>query len=226
MPATLSLPCLCLVADCSVVSPDVLPQRVALAVEGGVNLVQLRAKEMPGGQLLALAREVQQAIGGRAALLVNERVDVAAAAHADGVQLGEEALTVAAASSLLPPGSLIGRSVHSEKGASRAADDGADLLVVGTMFATASHPGAEPAGPALLREIASNTDVPLVGIGGITPDNVAEVMDAGASGVAVIRSVLTAGDPCAASRELMAALQDSWASRRPALSQADSGRTS
>ena len=213
MAAELNLPCLCLVADCSVVDPDYLPARVAAAVDGGVTLVQLRAKEMPGGRLLALANELMQAIGGRAVLLVNERVDVAAAARAGGVQLGEEALPVSAATALLAPGSLVGRSVHSVQGAGSAVDDGADFLLVGTMFATASHPGAEPAGPALLREIAGRCELPLIGIGGITPGNVAEVMEAGASGVAVIRSVLAAADPRAAANELAAAMRDAWNSR-------------
>ena len=210
MAAELTLPCLCLVADCSVVSPEAMPERVAAAVAGGVTLVQLRAKEMPGGQLLALARELKQAIDGRAALIVNERVDVAAAARADGVQLGEEALPVSAASALLPPGSLIGRSVHSVTGAERATNDGADFLLVGTMFSTASHPGAEPAGPPLLSGIAAQCLLPLIGIGGITPGNVAEVMAARASGVAVIRSVLTVDDPRAAANGLAAAMQEAW----------------
>ena len=213
MAAELTLPCLCLVADCSVVGPNDLAGRVAAAVDGGVTLVQLRAKEMPGGRLLALADELMQAIGGRAVLLINERVDVAAAARADGVQLGEEALPVSAATAMLAPGSLVGRSVHSVEGAGSAVDNGADFLVVGTMFATASHPGAEPAGPALLRQIAGRCELPLIGIGGITPGNVAEVMEAGASGVAVIRSVLAAADPRAAANELAAAMRDAWNSR-------------
>jgi thiamine-phosphate pyrophosphorylase len=187
--------------------------RVAAAVDGGVNLVQLRAKEMPGGQLLALATELKRTIDGRAALLVNERVDVAAAARVDGVQLGEEALPVSAASGLLPPGSLVGRSIHSVEGAEKAASDGADFLMVGTMFATASHPGARPAGPELMRSIAAQCDLPLIGIGGITADNVAEVVEGGASGVAVIRSVLTADDPRAAASDLMSALRQSRANR-------------
>ena len=220
MAVALQLPCLCLVADCSVVSPGELAPRVAAAVAGGVSLVQLRAKELPGGQLLALSLELKQVIAGRAALIVNERVDVAAAAGAAGVQLGEEALTVAAARNLLPAGSLIGRSVHSADGAAQAAFGGADFLVVGSMFATGSHPGAAPAGPGLLREVASRCNLPLVGIGGITPCNLAEVMRAGASGVAVIRSILSVDDPQAAARELKLALQDAWRERHAA---ADTG---
>ncbi len=210
MTRVLHLPCLCLVADCSVVNPGSLTSKVAQAVDGGVNLVQLRAKELPGGQLLALAMQLKEAIEGRALLLVNERVDVAAAAGADGVQLGEAALPVPAARRLLPPRSLIGRSVHGEAGAEQAASDGADFLIAGTMFATGSHPGEAPAGPGLVRKAAARCNLPIIGIGGITPDNAAEVMDAGASGVAVIRSILTADAPRDAARRLSSAMSESW----------------
>ncbi len=210
MAAVLQLPCLCLVADCSVVGPDDLAPRVARAVDGGVTLVQLRAKELSGGRMLTLATELKRAIEGRATLLVNDRVDVASAAGAAGVQLGEEALPVSAARQMLPAGSLIGRSVHSASGADRAAADGADFLLLGTMFATGSHPGATPAGPGLMRESAGRCDRPLIGIGGITSANVAEVMASGASGVAVIRSILAAVDPRQAALELSSALRISW----------------
>lgn len=220
MPAALELPCLCLVADTSVISPGELVPRVAAAVAGGVGLVQLRAKELPGGQMLSLAEELKRAIEGRAVLLVNERVDIAVAAAADGVQLGEEALPVAAARQLLPGSALIGRSVHSVDGAADAFTAGADFLVVGTMFATGSHPGAVPAGPGLMREVSrllssSKGNAPLFGIGGITPSNLAEVVAAGGSGVAVIRSILSAPDPQSAAAELRLALQEAWQSRPP-----------
>jgi thiamine-phosphate pyrophosphorylase len=217
MVAGLKLPCLCLVADCSVVSVDEIPDRVRSAVDGGVSMVQLRAKEMPGGLMLSLAREMEDVIGGRAALLINERVDVAAVAHAGGVQLGEAALSASSARQLLPAGSLIGRSVHSVEGAVQATSDGADFLVVGTMFATRSHPGEEPAGPGLLRQVAGRCDLPLIGIGGITPENVDSVIEAGASGVAVIRSILAADDPGHAAAEMLSVLEASWQRHGPLL---------
>ncbi len=213
MPVVLELPCLCLVTDSSVVGPDELVACVAAAVAGGVGLVQLRAKDLPGGRLLSLAAELKRAIDGRAVLLVNERVDVAVAVGADGVQLGEEALPVAAARRLLPQGALIGRSVHSAAGAADAALAGADFLLAGSMFATGSHPDAAPAGPGLMREAAARCDAPLVGIGGITPGNLGEVVAAGAAGVAVIRSILGASDPQAAAEELKLALLSAWRSR-------------
>ena len=214
MVAELKLPCLCLVADCSVVGPDELPERVAAAVDGGVSLVQLRAKEMPGGLMLSLTLGLARTIAGRATLLVNERVDVAATAKVPGVQLGERALPARHARQLLAPGSLVGRSVHSVEGALQAVADGADFLVVGTMFQTSSHPGEEPAGPQLMRNVAARVgsvgDMPLIGIGGITPGNVDAVIGAGASGVAVIRSILSADDPRSAAEKMRSALETSW----------------
>ena len=210
----MKLPCLCLVADCSVVIPDELSDRVAAAVEGGVSLVQLRAKEMPGGLMLSLTLELARAIDGRATLLVNERVDVAATAKAHGVQLGEQALSARDARQLLTPESQVGRSVHSVEGALQALADGADFLVVGTMFQTSSHPGEEPAGPQLMRNVADSVGgvggLPLIGIGGITPGNVDAVIGAGASGVAVIRSILSADDPRSAAEKMRSALETSW----------------
>jgi thiamine-phosphate pyrophosphorylase len=203
-------PCLCLVTDRKVGDEATLVDRVAEAVAGGVDMVQLREKDLHGGRLLELAACLKRRIGGRALLIVNERADVAAAAGADGVQLGEQALPVAAIRRLVGPEPLIGRSVHSEDGAEQAAADGADFLVVGTMYATRSHPGIVPAGPALLRRIARRCPLPLIGIGGISPDNVGEVLRAGALGAAVITSVLGAPHPGEEARRLKQAMSDAW----------------
>ena len=210
MSSPLDLPCLCLVADISVVNPNELAPRISAAVAGGVGLVQLRAKELPGGKLLSLTADLKAAIGEKAVLIVNERVDVAAAAGADGVQLGEDALPVHEARKLLQESALIGRSVHSASSAAVATVSKADFLVVGTMYATDSHPGAVPAGPRLMRQISLSSNLPLIGIGGITPKNAVEVVKAGASGVAVIRSILGAMDPQAAAEELKEALNAAY----------------
>jgi thiamine-phosphate diphosphorylase len=183
------------VTDRRLTGEDQLVNRVARAVAGGVNLVQLREKDLPGGRLLALAESLKSAIGDSALLVINERVDVAACVSADGVQLGEEALSVSEARAILGPGLLVGRSVHSLEGAVQAVGQGADFLVVGTMFVSPSHPGEEPAGPDLIGRIAIECSVPLIGIGGINLFNLGQVMDAGASGVAVISSILAAADP-------------------------------
>ena len=203
----LPYPCLALVTDRRLVNGDTLPERVAAAVAGGVDLVQLREKDLPGGPLLELACKVQERIGNRALLLVNERLDVAAALPAAGVQLGEAGLPVAAARRLLGADALIGRSVHSPAGAQAAAAAGADFLVAGTMYASRSHPGEPPAGPALIRQIAAVTTAPVIGIGGITAANVGAVMQAGAAGVAVITGILAAPDPERAAAQLKAAMR-------------------
>ena len=180
--------------------------KVAQAVAGGVNLVQLREKDLPGRSLLKLASELRAVIGPSTLLLINERVDVAAAARADGVQLGEEALPTKEARQMLGPEALIGRSVHSEQGARMAEAEGADFLLVGTMYATTSHPGHEPAGPELIRRIAASCSLPLMGIGGINEANLGPVLEAGAQGVAVISSILAASDPEQAARGLRQAM--------------------
>ena len=206
-------PCLCLVTDRKVVEEATLVPRVAEAVDGGVDMVQLREKDLAGGALLALAASLRDAIQGRAILVINDRADVALAVGAGGVQLGEDGLPVDAARRVLGPGSVIGRSVHSEEGASQAGAQGADFLVVGTMYATTSHPGAAPAGPGLVRRIRQRCPLPLIGIGGITRGNAGDVIRAGASGVAVISSILGSTEPGEAARQLKQALREAWITR-------------
>lgn len=111
MPGSVPQPCLCLVTARKLGDPGNLVHRVAAAVAGGVDMVQLREKDLPGGFLLELAGAIKDAVAGRALVLVNERVDVARAADASGVQLGEEALPTAAAREILGQDFLIGRSV-------------------------------------------------------------------------------------------------------------------
>jgi len=206
IPATLPWHCLCLVTDRRLGGEQSLVSQVAQAVAGGVNLVQLREKDLPGRPLLELAGELRAVIGNSAMLLINERVDVAVAARADGVQLGEEALPTKEARKILDPEALIGRSVHSEQGAQMAEAEGADFLLVGTIYATSSHPGHEPAGPELIRRIAASCSLPLIGIGGINEANLGLVLEAGAQGVAVISSILDAPDPEEAARGLRQAM--------------------
>lgn len=199
-------PCLCLVTDRHVGDESTLVERVADAVAGGVDLVQLREKDLHGAQLLDLANRLRQAIGQRALLVINERVDVAAALPADGVQLGEDAVPVPAARRILGPDTLIGRSVHSVAGAEQAAHDGADFLVVGTLFPSRSHPVEEPAGPQLVRQIVERCSLPAIGIGGVTAENCGQVIEAGAMGVAAITGILAAPDPEEAARQLKKAI--------------------
>lgn len=214
-------PCLALVTDRRLCRDDAdLARRVARAVAGGVALVQLREKDLPGGPLLRLAERLRQATEGRALLFVNERADVALACGADGVHLGEEALPLAAVRRLAGDRLRIGRSVHSVEGAVAAASaegGGADLLLVGTIFPSGSHPGAPAAGVGLLEAVAQRVTVPFLAIGGVTAENAPQVTRAGARGAAVITAVLAAFDPEAAARRLLAALREGREARRGTL---------
>lgn len=213
----LRLPCLALVTDRSLCQDlasgeshwrQPLAAKVAQAVRGGVGLVQLREKDLPAAQLLALAQELRAVTAARALLVINDRLDVALAAGPDivGVHLPEEGLPVAAARRLAGHDFLIGRSVHSVQAAVQAQEEGADYLFVGTIFPSRSHPNAPTAGPVLLRQVAEAVSIPFLAIGGVVATNVGEVMRAGASGAAVISAILASPSPEVAARDLWAAM--------------------
>ena len=203
----LVLPCLMVVTDrglCGGV--DALVAAVEAAVSGGADAVQLREKDLADGELLSLARRLREATRG-ALLVVNGPLAVALAAGADGVHLPEGAPPVSRPREDL----LLGRSVHSLEAARRAGAEGVDYLIAGPVYETRSHPGATPAGPALIEEAAQAVRVPVLAIGGVTPERVEEVVRAGASGVVVISAVLAQRDPRAAAEALRRALDAAWA---------------
>lgn len=199
---TFRSPCLCLVTNRALCRNASLEDTVALAVQGGVDMVQLREKDLPSGLLLELAFRLKDVISPDTLLIVNERVDVAMACDAQGVQLSEDGLPVSSVRNLVGPDLLIGRSVHSMEAAMRAEHDGADFLIAGTIFSTSSHRGSNPAGLELLTRIAGNVHIPFLGIGGINSGNVAQVMASGASGVAVISSIMASDMPGEEASEL------------------------
>ena len=172
--------------------------------------MQLREKDLPGGQLLELAGKLRRVTEGSALLFVNGRVDVALACGADGVQLGEDAFPVEAARRVAGERLIVGRSVHSLEGALEAEEVGADFLVVGTVFPTGSHPDGDTVGPQLLSEVAKRVRIPFLGIGGIHAGNLRRVMAEGASGAAVISAILSAPDPHEAAAQLKAAMKAAW----------------
>ncbi len=187
-----------------------LEEVASLAVDGGVNVVQLREKDLSGGELYELAITLHAVLRGRALLVVNERVDVALAAGADGAHLPERGLPAKAVRSLVGESCIVGRSVHSVEGADRAVESGADVVQVGTVYETASKPGQAAAGVELVRAVVEAVRVPVIAVGGITTDNVAEVVDAGADGVAVIGAIWDADDPKTAAAGLYGAVADAY----------------
>jgi len=177
-------------------------------IAGGCHMVQLREKEWPSGRLWPLAERLRARC--RAAgvtFIVNDRVDLALALDADGVHLGQDDLPPRVARPLLRRGMILGLSTHSLEQARAAQAAGADYVAVGSMFPTATKPDFQLVGPELIRKLRGEIRGPLIGIGGITPDTVADVIRAGADGVAVISAVCAADDPAAATRGFLDAIR-------------------
>jgi thiamine-phosphate diphosphorylase len=195
-----AIPRLHLVSDRRLCDLETFPTLAARAVTGGVDAVHLREKDVAAGELLATARRLRSVLD-TARLFVNDRLDVALLSEADGMQLGESSFSVADARSLGAGRLLIGRSAHDVEGAKRAAEDGADFVIAGHVFETTSKLGQPGRGPRFIESIAAACPLPIIAIGGITPERVADVLAAGAHGVAVISGILAADEPeCAAAR--------------------------
>ncbi len=142
-----------------------------------------------------------------ARLLVNDRVDVALAAGADGVQRTEVSLPTTAIRGITPPGFLIGASVHSLGGARDAVAEGADFLVFGPVYDTPSkRQYGAPQGLAALEQVAAAVTRPVLAVGGVTPERVREVLDAGAAGVALISAILASPRPADGTKAFLDAL--------------------
>lgn len=175
---------------------------------GGARLLQLRLKDASPRELLEAAVAIRPLARLAGALFfVNDRPDIARAAEADGVHLGQSDLPVAAARRVLAPRQLIGVSTHDLDEARAAAAAGADYIGVGPVFATTSktRPLA-PRGLDLVRAVRNAVDCPCVAIGGITADTAASVRAAGADAVAMIAALTRATDPAAAVRDVLGRL--------------------
>jgi thiamine-phosphate pyrophosphorylase len=180
----------------------------AALARGGASVVQLRAKSIPAGRFLSVARAVRHATREAGArFIVNDRVDVALCAEADGVHLGQRDLPVAAARRIAPAGFLIGISTHNLGEVAAALTSGADYLGFGPVFATTSKDDPDPVqGTAGLAEAVRACGLPVVAIGGITLDRVPLVRRTGAAAVAVISDLLSAEDLAGRAR----AFVDAW----------------
>jgi thiamine-phosphate pyrophosphorylase len=178
------------------------------ALRGGAPALQLRGKDQPAREQAALARALLAETRAAGALLfVNDRLDVALAAGADGVHLGQDDLPLEAARRIVPSGFLIGISTETEELARTAERGGADYVGVGPVYATGSKADAgEAVGCARIAEVAAAVSIPVVGIGGIAAGSAAEVVRAGAAGIAVISAVMRAADPERAVRDLLRAV--------------------
>jgi thiamine-phosphate pyrophosphorylase len=177
-------------------------------LEAGVDIVQLRDKHLEARPLLELATVVRRRTREFGALFfVNDRVDLAIAAEADGVHVGQQDLSPAEARRQMGPEALVGLSTHAPGEILAAASSEADYIAVGPVHATPTKPGRAAVGTELVRFAAERAAQPFFAIGGIDVGNVAAVLEAGATRIAVVRALTEAEDPGAAARRLSEALR-------------------
>ena len=168
----------------------------ARAARAGVTLIQVRERDLSDREVLALARDIVNATSGSAAaILVNDRTDIALAAGAAGVHLRSDSAAASRVRAIVPASFVVGRSVHSvEEALAVERDGGVDYLVFGTVFESASKPGLPAAGLPALEEMCRRVRLPVLAIGGVTPARAAGVAAAGAAGVAGIGMFVEAGN--------------------------------
>jgi thiamine-phosphate pyrophosphorylase len=184
------------------VCPEMPDRFLHAALDGGVDIVQLRAKDAGDDDVLAAARRFAAACAEHGALLiVNDRPDLAVAAGADGVHVGQDDMPVRRAREIVGPERIVGLSTHSPAQIDAAA--GVDYIGVGPVNATPTKPGRPAVGLELVQYASVHAQVPFFAIGGIDPSNVAAVRAAGAQRVAVVRALVDAEDPGAAARALL-----------------------
>ncbi|HXF49211.1 MAG TPA: thiamine phosphate synthase [Verrucomicrobiae bacterium] len=198
---------LCFVTDRQFLGERSLVNVVAQAIRGGVDMVQLREKNLETRVWLDLALEVSKLCRKQNIFfIVNDRADIAAASGADGVHLGQEDFPVAAARKILGKGKIIGKSTHSVEQARTAIKERVDYLAVGPVFWTQTKKIDRPVGTELVAEVRKFTQKPILAIGGIKPENAASVLAAGATGVAVVSALMAVPDAGAAARAFRKAL--------------------
>lgn len=175
-----------------------------LCFEGGADVVQLRMKDTDGGEMLEKAKAIQEIAQQYCKFfIVNDRLDIAVLAGADGVHLGQTDIPVQEARRLVGDEMIIGVSASTVEEAVKAVDDGADYIGVGSIFNTSTKPDADQGiGLDTLMEICQAVDVPVVAIGGINKGNIRDVIRAGADGAAVVSAIMAKPDIKAAAHEL------------------------
>ncbi len=186
---------------------DDLEKKIEAACETGVKLIQLREKELTAKSLFFLAQSLRAITAHYGAMLiVNSRLDIALATNADGLHLPEDALPVQTVRRFFSR--LVGRSVHSVEGAKEAEQSGADYLLFGHIFETPSK-SVPPRGLNALEEVCKAVSIPVYAVGGITPERVSACLNAGAFGVAVMNSLMSASDVQSAAKTYLDALESS-----------------
>ncbi len=183
-----------------------LLETVEQAIKGGVNVAQLREKDLPASELFELATELKKLVTGtNVKLLINDRLDVALAAGVDGAQIGKRSIPVKNAVELAGVDKLIGYSAHSLDEAVFAEKEGADYITFSPIYLSPSKgdfAGQRPVGPGVIKEVKAALGIPVIALGGVNKSNVDEVLANGADGIAVMSAILKSSDPYAEACEL------------------------
>ncbi|MGD9580552.1 MAG: thiamine phosphate synthase, partial [Vampirovibrionia bacterium] len=182
---------------------------VASAISGGVDILQLREKHATAKEFTEIARTLQHICSiNDTIFIINDRIDIAQAVKADGVHLGQEDIDIKTARSILGDEAIIGSSTHKPEDAIKAMNNGADYAGVGPVFTTPTKPGRQAVGLEYVKWATENFTIPFFAIGGIDTTNIQEVIDTGASRIAVVRAIINNPAPKTIAKEMKNKLEN------------------
>ena len=188
-------------------SEDLFLDAVASALKGGVDILQLREKNMPANKIIELGKKVKLLCAEYGAtFIVNDRVDIAYVLDADGVHLGQDDMDIESARKILGNNAIIGISTHAPEQAQKAVNDGADYIGMGPVFTTPTKPGRPSVGLEYAKWVSENIKISAFAIGGIDLTNVQDVINAGAKKIAVVRAIINSDSPEKAAQEFLKVL--------------------
>lgn len=197
-----------LVTDRELMSCETIEESVALAIEGGASVVQLREKKCTSREFYELAVRVKRITEPRnVPLIINDRIDIALAANADGVHLGQRDIPCREARKILGADKIIGVSAALPEEAAKAQADGADYLGVGAVFSTQTKTNTRPVTAEIIKQIRAAVTIPFVVIGGVNSENIRSLYGLGINGAAVVSAVVSQPDITAAAREMRRAAE-------------------
>ena len=190
--------------DRDIMTTDTLEEAVELAIKGGATIIQLREKDCTSREFYELALSIKDITDAyEVPLIINDRLDIALAVHADGVHLGQSDIPVQLARNVMGPNCIVGATANTLEKAKEAWQSGADYLGVGDVFGSATKNDTKPVELKELKKICDTVKIPVVAIGGISKKNIHLLKDTGVAGVAVISAVLGQTDITAAAEELI-----------------------
>ncbi len=181
------------------IKDDSIIEKIDSAYRGGVDIVQLRSKVLTDSELIRLGLKIKKISARHGKIfIVNDRIDIAAACHADGVHLGQDDLSIKTAKTILrriDENILVGKSTHCVRQAIEAEKEGSDYIGVGPVFSTPTKPSVLPVGLRFIKDVTPQIEIPYFAIGGIDENNLNDVLSAGASRVAVVRAIFDKRNP-------------------------------